>query len=50
MSKNSSQQRLECFKDWLHSLESKRKRNQKVNKQKVEKLIKYHPSLEYDGE
>jgi hypothetical protein len=50
MSKNSAQQRLECFKDWLHVLESKRKRNQKVNKHKTEKLTKYHPALRYDGE
>jgi hypothetical protein len=50
MSKNSAQQRLECFKDWLHVLESKRKRNQKVNKRKTEKLTKYHPALKYDGE
>jgi hypothetical protein len=50
MSKNSAQQRLECFKDWIHALESRRKRNQKVDKRKVEKAIKYHPALEYDGE
>ena len=52
MSKNSAQQRLECFKDWLHVLESKRKRgyNQKVNKHKTEKSTKYHPALKYDGE
>ena len=50
MSKNSAQQRVECFKDWLHALESKRKRNQKVNKKKQQAQVKYHPALEYNEE
>jgi hypothetical protein len=50
MSKNSAQQRLECFKDWLHVLESKRKRKQKTTNPKQKRVTKYHPALEYDGE
>jgi hypothetical protein len=52
MSKNSAQQRIECLKDWLHALESKRKRNQKVNRNKpqLQSQLKYHPALEYNGE
>jgi hypothetical protein len=50
MSKNSAQQRVECLKDWLHALESKRKRNQKVNKKKQQSQAKYHPALEYNEE
>jgi hypothetical protein len=50
MSKNSAQQRVECLKDWLHALESKRKRNQKVNKKKQQAQVKYHPALEYNEE
>lgn len=50
MSKNSAQQRVECLKDWIHALESKRKRNQKVNRKQQQSLAKYHPALEYNGE
>lgn len=50
MSKNSAQQRVECLKDWIYALESKRKRNQKVNRKKQQIQSKYHPALEYDGE
>lgn len=50
MSKNSAQQRLECFKDWIHALESKRKHKQKASNSKQKKVTKYHPALEYDRE
>jgi hypothetical protein len=50
MSKNSAQQRVECLKDWIHALESKRKRNQRVNRNKQQAQVKYHPALEYNGE
>jgi len=50
MSKNSAQQRLECLKDWLYALESKRKHNQKINRKKHQSQVKYHPALEYNGE
>jgi hypothetical protein len=48
MSKNSAQQNLGCFKDWLRALEAKQKYKQKPNKKKNKALIKYHPALEYD--
>jgi hypothetical protein len=50
MSKNSTKQSVECFKDWLHFTESKRKTNHKSNKTKTKTIVKYHPSLEYNGE
>jgi hypothetical protein len=50
MSKNSAQQRLDCFKDWLRFIESKRKRNKKPTQKKNKPLTKYHPALEYDDE
>jgi len=50
MSKNSAQQRLDCFKDWLRFIESKRKRNRKPISKKNKPLTKYHPALDYDEE
>jgi len=50
MSKNSAKQRVECFQNWLHFIESKRKTNRQPNKTKNKTVIKYHPSLEYNGE
>lgn len=51
MSKNSAQQRVECLKDWIHALESKRKRNQRTNiKPQQQTHTKYHPALKYNGE
>ena len=49
MSKNTNLQNYECLKTYIQVLESKRKRKN-VNKEKNEKLTKYHPALKYKDE
>ena len=50
MSKNSTKQNLECFQNWLQVVESRRKRKQNTTSTQRSPLVKYHPSLKYDGE
>ena len=49
MSKNTNHQRYECLKTYIQVLEGKRKRKN-VNKERNEKLTKYHPALKYTDE
>jgi hypothetical protein len=49
MSKNTNLQRYECLKTYIQVLEGKRKRKP-VNKERNERMTKYHPALDYRGE
>jgi len=49
MSKNTNLQNYECLKTYIQVLEGKRKRKN-VNKERNEKLTKYHPALKYTDE